>query len=286
LRDTESDCLRLGRRLRDTVISLVSGILVTFLILLLALSDTCSQITHVDTRVHVDATLVQYLSEIAVLWIRAGAHRAISRESIHSKSLLRKIIFVIGLVADRPRLSPCARDAVFDTVWKIERLYIEIVSFLAAGQQLNRFEDGGDVQERGDGPLPAVYPTGSGLPVRLGARGNRYGAISRCKLKRSPSIQGLTRYTRPHEHHFAGSCRRDRDLIRGRYRMFGHPNSSWTAPSTISNGSSSTRCDDATSWSASFATSRRKWRKTACRSRTISRNYRVHQIRALSSTSR
>lgn len=50
---------------------------------------------------------------------------------------------------------------------------VDIVDVVSAhilsetGFELNRFKDGGDVQERGDGPLPAIYPARGGLSVRI-----------------------------------------------------------------------------------------------------------------------
>lgn len=50
----------------------------------------------------------------------------------------------------------------------------------------------------------------------------------------------------------------------------------------IFNGSSWTRCVDATRWRGNFDTSRPRWGKTECRSSTISRNYHGHRIHAWS----
>ena len=55
----------------------------------------------------------------------------------------------------------------------------EKVGFVSVtGQNVTCFRDGGVVQERANGPLPAVHSARGSLSFRFRTRGNGYGPVS------------------------------------------------------------------------------------------------------------
>lgn len=61
--------------------------------------------------------------------------------------------------------------------WLTESGFVSVT-----GQNVTRIRDGGVVQERANGPLPAVHSARGSLSFRFRTRGNGHGPVSWCKL--------------------------------------------------------------------------------------------------------